>query len=518
MSFQERLEERRQAFKKGVDGDDSRRKREEETVQLRKVKRDVQLQKKRMIGLDFEDIENVVPQNANCMSVVGDMAKIVTQLRCGDAATRLSLTADVRRRVSRAYDPPLQEAIQAGIVPIMVQFLNGDDEKLKFEACWVLTNIASGDKSQTKAVVMSGAVPAFINLLGSDTQMETREQSIWALANIAGDSPANRDYVLEANGLPPIISMIVQSEQAGNIKILRNATWALSNLCRGKPTPSIAYIAVAVQYLARLIHCKDSEVLSDALWALSYISQGGEEQVDMIIQVGCLPTIVECISNSDVVQPALRAAGNVAAGTPAQTTALLEANILDHVRPLLATTKKLVRKEALWLISNLTAGTPAQIGVVMDSGFIPRVLEMAVQDDGEVRKEAIWVCANIITGSKREQIEALVEMGGIAALVSTLSFHDAEIVGTCLDALRDILQSGKDNALIYGDKNPYCELIEEQGGLDKLEELQEDENPDVYHKTRDILKAFFECEEDPEDEYKLPFTTSGFDFSTPILA
>ncbi len=85
-----------------------------------------------------------------------------------------------------------------------------------------------------------------------------------------------------------------------------------------------------------------------------------------------------------------------------------------------------------------------------------------------------------------------IEQGAIPAVVEMLKMPEAKIVQISLDALTNMLAAGD----LPDGTNPCCGVLEECGGLDVIEELQQHENMSVYEKAQAIIERFFGEEED----------------------
>ena len=148
-----------------------RRRRTEVTVELRKNKREETILKRRNIyqsGTSDDDDLLSVPNLKKLVSFKGktrnsgiylicefsfSLLKVLSAGNDGDPEEQLQAVQTARRLLSSDRNPPIDELIKSGILPILVRCLERDENQmLQFEAAWALTNIASGTSLQTNLV------------------------------------------------------------------------------------------------------------------------------------------------------------------------------------------------------------------------------------------------------------------------------------------------------------------------------------------------------------------------------
>lgn len=498
----------------GLNSKELRKRRENETNQLRKLKRDDVHSKRRTIN-SIEDDNNMNGETASSFGAAGPFGQplgslpnnqsnsasgqpndgddlcmsreILDALRQNDNEQALIESAQkVRKILSKEPQPPFDEVIQSGLLPRLVELLDRyDNTVIQFEVAWILTNICSGTSEQTQIVVDHGSVPKLVNLLNSP-DMRVREQAVWALGNIIGDCADLRDTVIGHGFVPKLLEQIRPEMDVG---FLRNIAWVLVNLCRNKdPPPSLEIINQLIPYLKQLVHSTDLTILTDSTWAISYITELDSKYCQAVINHGLLVDVVPMLSHQDVkIQTAaIRALGSIVTGDVEQTQAVIDAGALPQLFHLISEHHMdRIVKEALWFISNIAAGSVEQIQSIIDNKLIGRIIYHIEHGDFNAKKESAWTIYNMSLSGTPEQLEHLVKEGVVPALCVLLKLNDPTIIRNTLETLNSILTQ-------LSERIPnLCEIIEECGGLDLIEDLQTNDNPDIYHFAYTIIDCYF---------------------------
>ncbi|KAH8287859.1 hypothetical protein KR018_003147 [Drosophila ironensis] len=487
-----------------INTQESRMRRHEVTIELRKSKKEDQIFKRR--NINEEDLTSPLKELNGQSPVQLSVDEIVAAMNSEDPERQFLGMQSARKMLSRERNPPIDLMIGHGIVPICIRFLqNNANTMLQFEAAWALTNIASGTSDQTRCVIEHNAVPHFVALLQSDS-MNLAEQAVWALGNIAGDGASARDIVIHHNVIDGILPLA--NHRTPN-SFLRNIVWLMSNLCRNKnPSPPFEQVRRLLPALSVMLLSKDKQVQADACWALSYVTDDDNIKIQAVVDSDAVPRLVDLLRTDEpsVIVPALRTVGNIVTGTDQQTDVVIAAGALPRLGYLLHNSKGNIVKEAAWTLSNITAGNQKQIQAVIEEGTFHQLRHVLENGDFKAQKEAAWAVTNTTTSGTPEQIVDLIEKFKI--LKPFIDLLDAKDPRTI-----KVVQTGLSNLFALAEKlggtENLCLMVEEMGGLDKLEALQQHENEEVYKQAYAIIDTYFSNGDDGVEQELAPQEVNG---------
>ncbi|KAH6940011.1 hypothetical protein HPB50_024013 [Hyalomma asiaticum] len=198
---------------------------------------------------------------------------------------------------------------------------------------------------------------------------------------------------------------------------------------------------------------------------------------------------------------------HVALGVPSTRPSATVADIAVHLRKVSqSSAAEALWKEAVWFLSNITAGNNQQVQAVIDAGLIPMIIHHLSKGEFQTQKEAAWAISNLTISGTKAQVSYLVEQGVVPPLCNLLTVRDPQVVQVVLDGLNNILKIA--GTQFYA----VASSIEECGGLDKIEALQNHENEEIYKLAYEIIDQYFSDDVD-EDPHVVPQASDqGYQF------
>jgi len=136
-------------------------------------------------------------------------------------------------------------------------------------------------------------------------------------------------------------------------------------------------------------------------------------------------------------------------------------------------------------LSNITAGNSSQVQEIINAGLIPHIIRHLEHGEYMTRKEAAWAISNLTVSGNREQVMYVVSEGVLPPFCKLLEIRDSQIIQVVLDGILNILKFSNEY------QEQITAVIEECGGLDQIELLQNHQSEDIYKLAYDIVDTFF---------------------------
>lgn len=383
-----------------------KKQREEQQILLREKKREELLNRKRTTAVD-DDVSGIVDFKVKKELLLSKNPEKV-----------LDGVIKFRKNLSVEQRPPIQAIIDSGLVPRFVELLSSSCvlytdveynlvKKIRSEAAWALTNVASGSSEQTQKILDFGAIPLFADMLRENDE-ELVDQAAWAFGNISGDSEIMRDAAINCGVLKTAIQLSKSlAETNASLRVLKNTTWLISNLNRGlNPPPKYENMVESLEVLQKLIDHPDDDVKNDALWAISYICDNEPKIVKLVFALGIVDKVISFLENyqhystTKIMHPAIRTIGNIITSTDEYVDTLINKGIVTlcykvfREYPGEIAIKKL-RKEICWTFSNIACGTENHINHIMTSEILTLLYSTSTLQN-YIKLEACWALTNMM--------------------------------------------------------------------------------------------------------------------------
>ncbi|KAJ1943906.1 hypothetical protein GGF37_002438 [Kickxella alabastrina] len=315
--------------------------------------------------------------------------------------TASDMTGIIKGLEAKQPSEELREFVLEGkCIELLIGFLTQADGDEKLQSLWCLTNIAASEGRLAERVLP--ATPHLLPLLSSDIA-ELTNQAAWALGNLAAEGEQMREQLYALGALAPLVSLLGTQDPV----VLQTACFAVSNMAR-KPCSYFSRLfeldvpQVAAKQLKRFAN--DPECVAELAWVFAYLTAASSaQQVDCVLASGAVDVLLQCaVDAADgapgaLLIPIIRTLGNVAAGTDAQTHALVTKPgfVALLVKYIESRASRAVEKETLWVLSSVTAGRKEDVHAMVNASVVPDLVRIIETQDYDIKKEAAFSLLNI---------------------------------------------------------------------------------------------------------------------------
>ena len=272
------------------------------------------------------------------------------------------------------------------------------------------------------AAVSGGAVPVLIEMVQS-TDAGLCLHALFAITNLAGNNTQYRDVFLASNVFGGLRGLLTRFPTSATMAY--ELSWAVSNLCHGKPAPPLDVLLPALPILNDLFDSQPRhDTLANVFHAFASITDKSDvARIEAVRRLGVLPRIIQCLyatESPDLQQNALKVVGHFSAGNDLHVQLLLHQKVEEALAMLLRHPNAVVQADACWTLSNLLTAPADSVQHLLD--VVPSLIPLATSSSGEkkVRKQALWAVANAVSAATPAQLPRLIAQDVLSVFCAVL--------------------------------------------------------------------------------------------------
>ena len=404
---------------------------------------------------------------------------------------------------NKTYTPG-KELLQSGIVRYLEGYLGGGREEIVVESVWIMCNIVSSKDVKTEFVFEGKLAMKLLQLL-DPRSLEIYYNVVWTLGNISGDNLESRNSLISLGIIDILVessnylipSSLTTSALPNEVLVaLRETSWVMSNVCRGKPYPAYSLVFPFLEIFIKMIFLNDMQMNENALWGLHYLTDSENYKIKNLLKFQeIIPLILSLSVHSDLVikSPALRILGNICLSDDSDVLLLIEKGIFEVIETSLQSKNRFVRRDASWMLANILAGGEDVIDQFLKmEERIAIVKDKVLHDENVIRVELVIALSNLTINANLAQIIHMIDHDLIYILITCLEIGDNRTILAILDAIENLLKYNQINDL--QESNTIFKRLESYECGKVVEALQKHPDKSVYLKSMFLIEKYYDFE------------------------
>lgn len=210
-------------------------------------------------------------ENRDRVLEAGALPIILDLLQTSSSSTKLDMVRNVAWILSNVFKrqprPPFEMMKQS--MPVLCKLLQLSDDEVVKDTCWTFSFIADGPTDRIQLVINNGVLPRIAEILKRfRAKPEITRPAVRILGSVAAGDDLQTQAVLLSGALEAFPELLKSPKDA----LIKDVCWTISNLTAGNDQQIQSVIdADLIPALVGLCYAKNLSIRKEALWAVGNV-------------------------------------------------------------------------------------------------------------------------------------------------------------------------------------------------------------------------------------------------------